>query len=111
MRPISYPLNKLLTTISREHAQKAKITDAEMEGFELSAAERTALADGDTVKLYELGANPYLIRRDGALRADHHQGAAAREVHEGGARSLRHGSPRLDRFAQLRRPDGQLRGP
>ena len=63
MRKISYPLNKILTAIARQHLQKEAISDAEMAGHELSDAERAALAAGDITKLYELGANPYLIRR------------------------------------------------
>jgi hypothetical protein len=34
-----------------------------MAGHALSDAERTALSAGDIGRLYELGANPYLIRR------------------------------------------------
>jgi hypothetical protein len=59
----SYGLNKILTAIARQHLMKDGLTDAEMAGHELSDAERAALRSGDLGKLYELGANPYLIRR------------------------------------------------
>ncbi|HLQ21559.1 MAG TPA: hypothetical protein VK132_00030 [Gemmatimonadales bacterium] len=59
----SYGLNKILTAIARQHLMKDGLTDAEMTGHELSDAERAALRSGDLGKLYELGANPYLIRR------------------------------------------------
>ena len=59
----SYPLNKILTAIARQHLLKDALTDEEMAGHELSAAERAALKAGDIARLYELGANPYLIRR------------------------------------------------
>jgi hypothetical protein len=59
----SYGLNKILTAIARQHLMKDGLTDAEMTGQELSDAERAALRSGDLGKLYELGANPYLIRR------------------------------------------------
>lgn len=63
MIAISYPLNKLLTAIARQHQLKESLTDEDMAGGGLSDAERTALRAGDVGKLYELGANPYLIRR------------------------------------------------
>ncbi len=63
MRPASYALNKLLTGIARRHLLKDALTDEDMAGQELSDAERAALRAGDTVALYELGANPYLLRR------------------------------------------------
>jgi len=63
MTRISYPLNKLLTAIARQHAMKDALTDEELAGHELDDAERAALKAGDITKLYELGANPYLIRR------------------------------------------------
>lgn len=63
MTRISYPLNKLLTAIARQHAMKDALTDEELAGHELNDAERAALKAGDITKLYELGANPYLIRR------------------------------------------------
>lgn len=59
----SYALNKILTAIARRHLLKDVLTDEEMDGHELSAAERAALKAGDIARLYELGANPYLIRR------------------------------------------------
>ena len=42
---------------------KERLTEEDMAGHALSDAERTALSAGDIGKLYELGANPYLIRR------------------------------------------------
>ena len=63
MSKTSYPLNKILTAIARQHLLKDALTDEEMAGHELSAAERAALKAGDIARLYELGANPYLIRR------------------------------------------------
>jgi hypothetical protein len=59
----SYALNKVLTSIARRHLVKDVLTDEEMAGHELSDAERAALKAGDIAGLYELGANPYLIRR------------------------------------------------
>ncbi len=59
----SYPLNKLLTAIARQHVLKDALTDEEMAGHTLTDAERAALKAGDVGRLYELGANPYLIRR------------------------------------------------
>jgi hypothetical protein len=59
----SYPLNKVLTAIARRHLLKDALTDEEMAGHELSDAERAALKAGDIADLYELGANPYLIRQ------------------------------------------------
>ena len=49
----SYALNKVLTAVARAHAMKDRLTDDE----------RAALTAGDIEGLYELGANPYLIRR------------------------------------------------
>ena len=60
---ISYTLNKVLTAVARQHAIKDGLSDADIAGFELSPAERTALKDGDITGLDYLGANPYLIRR------------------------------------------------
>ena len=40
-----------------------KLSDAELAGHDLSDAERSALLAGDIRRLYDLGANPYLIRR------------------------------------------------
>mgnify|MGYP001575926983 FL=1 len=58
-----YPLNKVLTAIARQHLMKDAVTDEDMAGHALSDAERAALKAGDIGTLYELGANPYLIRR------------------------------------------------
>lgn len=63
MSTASYPLNKVLTAIARQHLLKDALTDEEMAGHELSEAERAALKAGDIGRLYALGANPYLIRR------------------------------------------------
>jgi len=63
MTKVSYPLNKVLTAIARQHATKERLTDEDMAGHELSAEERAALEAGDIEALYHLGANPYLIRR------------------------------------------------
>jgi hypothetical protein len=60
---VSYPLNRLLTAVARQHQMKESLTDEEMAGHDLSADERAALRTGDIRALYELGANPYLIRR------------------------------------------------
>jgi hypothetical protein len=59
----SYPLNKILTAIARQHLMKEALTDEDLAGHELSPDERAALKTGDIGRLYELGANPYLIRR------------------------------------------------
>ena len=59
----SYTLNKALTAVARRHAMVRELTDDDLAGYELSLAERTALKAGDTAALYQLGANPYLIRR------------------------------------------------
>ena len=61
--PISYTLNKALTAVARRHAIVRELGDEDLAGYELSEAERTALKAGDTAALYQLGANPYLIRR------------------------------------------------
>ena len=63
MIKVSYPLNRLLTAVARQHQMKESLTDEEMAGHDLSAAERAALKAGDIRALYDLGANPYLIRR------------------------------------------------
>jgi hypothetical protein len=60
---ISYPLNKLLTALARQHATRERVTEEELAGHELTADERAALQEGDITALYHLGANPYLIRR------------------------------------------------
>ena len=59
----SYALNKVLTAIARRHLLRDALSDEEMAGHELSDTERAALKAGDIARLYELGANPYLIRR------------------------------------------------
>ena len=59
----SYALNKALTAIARQHAIKAQLADEDIAGHELTADERAALKAGDIHRLYDLGANPYLIRR------------------------------------------------
>jgi Aromatic-ring-opening dioxygenase LigAB, LigA subunit len=59
----SYALNKLLTSLARQHATRERVSDDELAGHELSADERAALRAGDITSLYRLGANPYLIRR------------------------------------------------
>src|SRR5204862_1748115 len=60
MSTTSYPLNKILTAIARQHLMKDTLSDEEMVGHDLSDAERAALRAGDIERLYELGANPYL---------------------------------------------------
>jgi hypothetical protein len=60
---VSYALNKLLTAVARQHQMKESLTEQEMAGHDLTPAEREALRTGDIGALYELGANPYLIRR------------------------------------------------
>jgi Aromatic-ring-opening dioxygenase LigAB, LigA subunit len=59
----SYALNKLLTALARQHQMKETLTDEELAGHDLTADERQALKTGDLKRLYDLGANPYLIRR------------------------------------------------
>jgi hypothetical protein len=59
---VSYALNKLLTDIARQHQMRERVSDEEMAGHALSEPERAALRAGDVGRLYELGANPYLIR-------------------------------------------------
>lgn len=59
-----YHLNKVLFDAAREHKIVEAITDEAVLGaYQLSAEERQALEHGDITRLYELGANPYLIRR------------------------------------------------
>jgi hypothetical protein len=60
---VSYPLNKALTEVARHHVITERLTDEHIAGFTLSAEERAALTTGDIAALYDLGANPYLIRR------------------------------------------------
>jgi hypothetical protein len=59
----SYALNKVLTAVARDHKMMDKLTDGELAGHAVTTDERAALINGDIDKLYELGANPYLIRR------------------------------------------------
>jgi hypothetical protein len=59
----SYALNKVLTAVARQHAMKDRLSDADLSGHTVSDEERAALTSGDITRLYELGANPYLIRR------------------------------------------------
>jgi hypothetical protein len=59
----SYPLNKVLTALARQHVMREALTDEDLVGHPLSPDERAALKAGDIDNLYRLGANPYLIRR------------------------------------------------
>jgi hypothetical protein len=59
----SYALNKVLTAVAQQHQIKQRLSEEELVGHELSADERAALLTGDIQRLYDLGANPYLIRR------------------------------------------------
>lgn len=63
MTRVSYPLNKALTAIARRHVTREALTEEDLAGHALGEAERAALLAGDIGALYELGANPYLIRR------------------------------------------------
>ena len=63
MIAVSYPLNKILTALARAHVTRERLSDAEIAGHDLSPAEQSALLTGDIHRLYDLGANPYLIRR------------------------------------------------
>ncbi len=59
-----YDLNKLLFDTAGRHQMVESISDErELAAYDLSPAEREALRTGDLTRLYELGANPYLIRR------------------------------------------------
>lgn len=59
-----YHLNKLLFDAAGRHRMVESIADeGELAGYDLSPEEREALERGDLERLYELGANPYLIRR------------------------------------------------
>jgi hypothetical protein len=55
--------NQVLTAVARQHAIKDGPSDADLAGYELTPAQRTALNDGDITGPYHLGANPYLTRR------------------------------------------------
>jgi hypothetical protein len=59
----SYPLNKVLTALARQHVSKGALGEEDLAGATLSPDERAALLAGDIRRLWELGANPYLIRR------------------------------------------------
>ena len=63
MIAVSYALNKVLTEVARQHTSKPALTDEDIAGHDLTDAERAALKSGDIQRLYDLGANPYLIRR------------------------------------------------
>ena len=63
MIAVSYPLNKILTGLAKAHVTRERLSDAEVAGQDLSEAEKSALLTGDVRRLYDLGANPYLIRR------------------------------------------------
>ena len=43
---VSYPLNKLLTAIARQHTMKPALTDEDLAGHTLTKAERAALKAG-----------------------------------------------------------------
>ena len=60
---VSYALNKALTDVARRHVITERLTDDDVAAFTLSTEERAALTTGDIAALYDLGANPYLIRR------------------------------------------------
>ena len=56
-------MNKLLFESGRRHVMVESIDESLLAGYELGAEEREALKAGDIKRLYELGANPYLLRR------------------------------------------------
>ncbi len=59
-----YHLNKLLFDTAGRHEMVESIADERaLADYDLSPEEREALRSGDLARLYELGANPYLIRR------------------------------------------------
>jgi len=59
-----YQLNKLLFAMAGQHKMVESVSDEnELAPYELSPEEKDALKRGDIGRLYELGANPYLIRR------------------------------------------------
>lgn len=59
-----YHLNKVLFDNAGRHQLVESIADeSELAAYDLSLEEREALRRGDIERLYELGANPYLIRR------------------------------------------------
>jgi hypothetical protein len=59
----SYALNKVLTAVAKNHTMTDRLDATALSGHALSMDERAALLAGDITRLYELGANPYLIRR------------------------------------------------
>ena len=59
----SYALNKVLTAVAQQHAMKDRLSSDDLAGHTVTDDERAALTEGDITRLYELGANPYLIRR------------------------------------------------
>ena len=56
-------MNKLLFESGRRHAIVESMGEGDLAAYELTDEEREALKAGDIKRLYELGANPYLIRR------------------------------------------------
>lgn len=59
-----YQLNKLLFKLAGQHTMVESFTDeAELAAYDLTPEEREALRQGDTDRLYALGANGYMIRR------------------------------------------------
>ena len=59
-----YQLNKLLFAMAGQHEMVESLSDeGVLAPYELSPEEKDALKRGDIGRLYELGANPYLIRR------------------------------------------------
>lgn len=60
----AYQLNKLLFKLAGQHKMFDAFADeAELAAYDLTAEERDALKRGDIDRLYELGANGYMIRR------------------------------------------------
>jgi len=59
-----YQMNKLLFETGRQHKAVESISDeTQLAAYDLTPQEREALKAGDIKRLYELGANPYLLRR------------------------------------------------
>lgn len=59
-----YHLNKLLFATAGRHRIVETLDDeSELATYDLSPEEQEALKRGDVSRLYELGGNPYLIRR------------------------------------------------
>jgi Aromatic-ring-opening dioxygenase LigAB, LigA subunit len=58
-----YQMNKLLFESGRRHTIVESLDESELARYELTTEERHALKAGDIKRLYELGANPYLLRR------------------------------------------------